>query len=210
MPRVDERRRSSPAAGDRRIRKTQRALREAFIALVLERGYDAVTVEQITDRADVARATFYMHFGDKEQLLTKLFEELTAELVESMPTAVRTNLVRDLYAHAAQYRDLYRVCLRGAGHGRARAAYLDVVAAKAEAVFGERRRVSKQAARLPLPVLGRAFGGAHVALLEDWLEQEARPSVDSAAQMQRELLAKGFGWALGIQPDDLGAAFPGI
>ena len=203
-------RRRDTNAGDRRIRKTQHALREAFVALVLERGYDAVTVEDIADRADVARATFYKHFADKEELLTTLFEELTGELVEGMPTTVRTNLVRDLYAHAEQYRDLYLVCLRGAGNGRARAAFLDVVAAKAEAVFAQRRRVSKRDLRVPLPVLGRAFAGAHVALLENWLEQERRPSVESAAQMQRELLAKGFGWALGILPDDLDAAFPGL
>src|SRR5689334_8627333 len=102
---------------DRRVRRTQRALREAFVGLVLEHGYDGVTIEDITERADVARATFYAHFDDKEQLLTTLFEEITTELserltrVDHVPEHIRTDAVAGFYEHAAQYRDLYRVCL---------------------------------------------------------------------------------------------------
>jgi AcrR family transcriptional regulator len=45
---------------DRRIRRTRATLRDALIALILERGFDSITVQDITDRANLARATFYL------------------------------------------------------------------------------------------------------------------------------------------------------
>ena len=54
---------------DRRVRKTRKALRDALVELTLEKGYAAVTVGDIADRADVGRTTFYAHFTDKEDLL---------------------------------------------------------------------------------------------------------------------------------------------
>jgi AcrR family transcriptional regulator len=192
---------------DRRVRKTQRALREAFIALVLERGYAAVTVEDVTDRADVARATYYKHFADKEELLTTLFEEMTSDvsarlaLVEGAPSTIRTWGDRLLYEHALQFRDLYLVCLRGAGNGRARAAYLDVIAGATESIFAERLRASGKEPLVPLPMLSRAFAGAVVALIEQWLELEPRPDVETRIYLQKKLLTNGFAWALGMLPD---------
>ena len=50
----------------RRVARTKAAIEDAFVQLVLERGYDQVTVEDITDRADLARATFYAHYPNKE------------------------------------------------------------------------------------------------------------------------------------------------
>jgi AcrR family transcriptional regulator len=54
---------------DRRIQKTQRALREALTILIGEKPYDDIAVKEILDRANVGRSTFYMHFRDKDELL---------------------------------------------------------------------------------------------------------------------------------------------
>jgi len=54
---------------DRRIQKTQRALREALTSLIGEKSYDDIAVKEILDRANVGRSTFYMHFRDKDELL---------------------------------------------------------------------------------------------------------------------------------------------
>jgi AcrR family transcriptional regulator len=47
---------------DRRIRRTQKSLHEALISLVLEKNYNSITVQEILDRADIGRSTFYTHF----------------------------------------------------------------------------------------------------------------------------------------------------
>lgn len=72
--------RNSPE--DRRIQRTRRSLREALVALMIERGYEALTVQDILDRANVGRSTFYTHFRDKDELLVSGLEQLRAALAE--------------------------------------------------------------------------------------------------------------------------------
>lgn len=54
---------------DRRTRRTRQLLRDAFVALLKEKRYEDVSVQDIIERADVARSTFYVHYVDKEDLL---------------------------------------------------------------------------------------------------------------------------------------------
>ena len=58
-----------PKRPDRRVVRTRRRLKEALLGLIREQPYDAVTVQDIIDRADVGRSTFYSHFRSKEELL---------------------------------------------------------------------------------------------------------------------------------------------
>src|SRR5207247_11310009 len=67
---------------DRRVRRTRQLLQDALIAMVIEKGYDATTVQDIIDRANVGRATFYAHFADKQTLLTSRLEDLRGVLTE--------------------------------------------------------------------------------------------------------------------------------
>jgi AcrR family transcriptional regulator len=59
----------TPNVNDRRVQRTRRLLHEAFISLILERGYDAVTIRDVVQRAGVGRSTFYTHFADLEEVL---------------------------------------------------------------------------------------------------------------------------------------------
>jgi len=69
---------------DRRVRRTHDALRAALLELILEHGFEATTVLQITERANVGRSTFYAHYADKEDLLQGSIEGLRAWLEEHM------------------------------------------------------------------------------------------------------------------------------
>jgi AcrR family transcriptional regulator len=72
---------------DRRVRRTRRALRAALLELVTERGYDKVTVQDVLDRADVGRSTFYAHFRDKDALFASCFDDLRAGLQRDLDHA---------------------------------------------------------------------------------------------------------------------------
>jgi AcrR family transcriptional regulator len=61
---------------DRRVRRTRESLRGALLSLIMEKRYERITVQDIIDRADVGRSTFYAHFRDKEDLLVYGLEEL--------------------------------------------------------------------------------------------------------------------------------------
>jgi AcrR family transcriptional regulator len=74
---------AEPPAVDRRTRRTKRALQTALLNLAEEKDLESITVREITDRADINRATFYQHFRDKDELISSaldaLFEEVTVE-----------------------------------------------------------------------------------------------------------------------------------
>ena len=65
---------------DRRVVRTRRAIREALIELSLEIGYERVTVRRLTDRADIAYATFYRHYQNKDEVLTECFRSIVQEV----------------------------------------------------------------------------------------------------------------------------------
>jgi AcrR family transcriptional regulator len=72
---------------DRRVRRTQGLLQRALLSLVQEQGYERITVQDILDRADVGRSTFYAHYRDKEDLLLSGFEDIRSALTEERDAA---------------------------------------------------------------------------------------------------------------------------
>ena len=64
---------------DRRVRRTRERLQQALIELIGDRGYDAVTIQQIVDRANVGRTTFYAHYGSKDDLFMSCHEAIVSE-----------------------------------------------------------------------------------------------------------------------------------
>jgi AcrR family transcriptional regulator len=71
---------SAPKRRDRRIERTQQLLRGALRSLIQEKSFEALTVQEIIDRANIGRATFYSHFDNKDDLLASGFEDLRASL----------------------------------------------------------------------------------------------------------------------------------
>ncbi len=68
---------------DRRQKKTREAILNAFAALLSEKNYNQISVQEIIDAADVGRTTFYSHFETKDYLLKELCEELSRHMIES-------------------------------------------------------------------------------------------------------------------------------
>jgi len=73
---------------DRRIIKSQEAIKKAVIALMSEKNFDDITIQDISDRANVHRATIYLHYADKFDLLDKLIEEHINELWRKRDTVL--------------------------------------------------------------------------------------------------------------------------
>jgi AcrR family transcriptional regulator len=76
---------------DRRILKSQEAIKKALIELMSEKNFDQITIQDISDRANVSRKTIYLHYQDKFDLLDKLIEEHINELREMCESAPETD-----------------------------------------------------------------------------------------------------------------------
>src|SRR3989304_9359430 len=64
---------------DRRVQRTPERLQKALIELISERGYDAITIQDIVDRANVGRTTFYLHYRNKDDLFMSCHEAIVSE-----------------------------------------------------------------------------------------------------------------------------------
>lgn len=102
---------------DRRIGRTRKLMHEALMSLIVEKGYEAITVQDILDRADVGRSTFYTHYRDKDELLLSGFDHLRS-LFEQQQQALLTakhgdkgpefNFILELFRHTGQHHKLYK------------------------------------------------------------------------------------------------------
>lgn len=105
-------------ARDLRVRRTQKLLREALVALIEEQRFDTLTVEAITERAMVSRAAFYRHYQDKYDLVEQIFEEAMQTMVDDIDQSW-SQVAQDqppdafvrLFEHFIVYRRLYRALL---------------------------------------------------------------------------------------------------
>ena len=191
----------------RRVARTKAAIEDAFVQLVLEHGYEQVAVEDISGRADLARATFYAHYSNKEAVLFSVFNRLIEDLMQRIAyqsgpwNEVRRDAIQAAYKHAAEMPDLYRACLSDA---RTRQAYLSTLSRYVEQNYRHRLDALNKQSRVPIPLMARAFVGAHVAVLEAWLAGELTGDVEQLASMTLDLLIAGAAWANGFGLDELG------
>jgi len=184
---------------DRRIKRTRRSLKDALLALILEKGFTAVTVEEIADRADVGRTTFYLHYHDKEDLLLESISELADSLVEQISQVPMmdsktgqpavSQAVKVTFCHAAENPDLYKVILQsGARHGARRlreimnqavGQIMDGIAQR------EARTINPQ---VPMPVLSNYLVGSWIGIMTWWLEEDMPYSPEEMAGMFEKVI----------------------
>jgi AcrR family transcriptional regulator len=183
------------AAPDRRVRRTRKLLHDAFLALVIEQGYEKTTIQHILDRADVGRSTFYVHFSDKEALLTASFDGMRDQLEHELATIDATSQIDVtlpaalLFEHAYRNQRVYRA-LCGRQGGALVQRYL-------RRLIGDllRKHLRPQFTRagtgVPADVAAEFYTSAALGLLVWWIDHEFRNGPAWLTATYRTLAAPG-------------------
>ncbi|GAB1792372.1 TetR/AcrR family transcriptional regulator [Priestia megaterium] len=87
---------------DRRIARTQEAIKKAFLELMSEKSFDSITIQNIADRANINRATVYLHYLDKFDLLDKIMEEHIENMSDFCESEADLNWI-DSTIHCMEY-----------------------------------------------------------------------------------------------------------
>jgi AcrR family transcriptional regulator len=183
-------------APDRRVRRTRTALQEALITLMSEKGYEAVTVQDIIDRADVGRSTFYTHYTDKDDLLRDNIAGLRAlvERPEPAEPANRRRLLRfslPFFRHVHVQRRLARALFGGDGGGsvlrQVEGLLGDVVRAELAPLFP-----ADAPTRVPPEAVVQYVVGALWSLLNWWLTTDTPTSPEDADRIFQMLVTPGI------------------
>lgn len=183
---------------DRRVRRTRRQLSNAMLELLVERDYESITVQEITTRADLNRATFYHHFNHKDELLAAALEDRFDELVASfgdLPTGIalwddRTPELLT-FRHVAEHAPLYKVLLgdRGMGHVIHR-----IINYMARITQTKLRTAHPPHTTSPIPdaVIAHHVAGSLFALVSWWVTNNLPYTPEEMAEMSHQLCANGI------------------
>lgn len=189
---------------DRRVQRTRELLQAALIALIRERGYEAVTIQEIADRASAGRTTFYLHYVDKDDLFMSCHEAIVGSF-QLGPRFLRTR--EALLAANAQpglaaafgHLEAMRAQLAPLFSGKHSALLLrrlrDWNAHEIEA--GLRVAFPEAESGVALDLLAHELAGAQISLLQWWLS-ERRPHTpeqlaESYHRLQRAAIRDAFG-----------------
>ena len=185
---------ASNEKGDRRTRRTRRHLCEAMLALLVERDYESITIQEITSRADVNRATFYHHFERKEELLAAALENQFDDLVASFGDLPGGKLVWHdrtpetlTFRHVAEHAALYKVLLSDRGLSSVIYRIINYIARHAQ----NKLPPPVAGSEIPLPIIAQHMAGSLFALLSWWLEHEMPYSPEIMAEMSHTLCTQG-------------------
>ena len=182
---------------DRRVQRTRQLLRDALIALILEKGYDKITVQNIIDRANLGRSTFYAHYLDKEDLLESGLEKLRKELgqhlagedaVEGSEWLLLPSLA--LFRHTGEYHHLYKAMIGGKGIDVVVKTIHDALIAHAQTHLEQLVAKGEQPSVPPL-VIVTYLVGALQALLTWWLDNDMPYPPEQMDEMFRQLTKPG-------------------
>jgi AcrR family transcriptional regulator len=161
------------STADRRVRRTRAALTGALMALMVEKDYASITVQDLIDRADVGRSTFYAHFTDKSDLLHEALSGLQAVL-EPGPGAPSGDPRRplrfsgEMFRHVRDQRALLRSLFRRPG-GDEVIAEIEQVLVKVVQGELEALAIPEGTTRVPVDLLARGVVGAYLATLSWWV-----------------------------------------
>ena len=192
---------------DRRVQRTRALLQEALLTLIEEKGYAAVTVQDILDRANLGRSTFYMHYRDKDDLLVSGFDHLKTLFETSAPHPQSTSrqapprnasLSLAFFRHAAEQQRLYKAMVGKRG-GEVVQKYLYQYVADLLKSHLEQRFPGTADLAVPREVVVHYFVSSFLALLRWWLDHDMPYTADQMDAMFNALTMPGIKKAMGTK-----------
>jgi AcrR family transcriptional regulator len=196
---------------DRRVQRTRELLQKALLELIDERGYDAITIQEIVDRANVGRTTFYLHYGSKDDLFMSCHEAIVSEFdagpLYPHPLSKEQLLSPEIppwmtlaYRHLENARARLNPIFQGKDGPLILRRIRDWSAQEIEANL--RSAFTETASTIPFDVLANYLAGARIALMQWWLEKRHPHSPETLAQTFHRLQRAAIRDALGLHDDE--------
>ena len=184
---------------DRRIQRTKKSLRDALVELILEKHYDAISVQDIIDRADVGRSTFYLHFRDKEDLFRgdwqRVVEHFVAQMTAENLLAGRIFLIRELFHHLKDFHHFYRALVKSGKVDQLFSLGQKHLTEKIEARINSVLAPGAQT-NLPIPILANYLASEVFAQLKWWLDRDMPYPPERMDEIFHRLIVPGFRFGL--------------
>jgi AcrR family transcriptional regulator len=193
---------------DPRVVRTRQMLRDALVSLIAEKGFDALTVQDIADRATLNRATFYLHYQDKHDLLVKSLHDAIDELIADIGTLNENGQlvfegpqrpIKRVFEHVAQHRRFYQVMMGAEGVPSFIAGVRDYIAEITQQWLKMLQPAPENSA-VPLDIVANSLSWSLLGVLLWWLEHDMPHSPEFMAEQFRLLITSDLRQVLGLKP----------
>jgi len=181
---------------DARVRRTRDALGDALVALMQEKPFDTITVQDVLDRANVSRSTFYTHYSDKDGLpmsdAEEFFEAISMALSQHGDKSDRVFPVQEFFAHLADVQPFFKALVKSGKFQE------NMELARGHFARGIERRLAElpRGRSIPpneLPAIAFTHAGALLSLLTWWLDRGMRESPAEMDQLFHRMVWNGLG-----------------
>ena len=192
--------------GDRRVQKTRKALHDALISLLLENNYDSITVQQVLDRANVGRSTFYTHFQDKDELLTTRIHDLGSTLFSAQQRGKVSSrrhesiiaFSRAMFEHAHAFRNVYHALLNTQAWPLVRQQIQDILTELIQRECrSEIQKLKEASSDVPVDLFVYFLAATFMSVMTWWLDRRSRLSPEKIDQVFRSLVMPTVNAVLG-------------
>ena len=201
---------------DRRVQRTLQALRTSLLELIKEKDYDEISIEEITERANVGRTTFYKHYKDKEDLLMEEFSATMyerAQALSEIPFSVWVPISEEdlqknmalqplllVFEHIHNNSELYNLLLNSTNSSkiieRIRNVSTDAIVKFAEAKM--ETDPIPLLSEVPIEFFAAFFSGALISVVGWWIKEDMRHSPEEVTNMFRSLFFSGATGTFGL------------
>jgi AcrR family transcriptional regulator len=175
---------------DRRSQRTRHLVSAAFVQLLREKGYSAITVGDIIERANIGRSTFYSHYRDKDDLFVSELDRVIEVLGSRIPTQNEMPFFPSLglFRHVGEEYELYKALVWTPG--------IDLLIKHLQKSLTQRiEQGFQQAGReleIPIPVLATYIAGSFLTLLKWWFENNMIYSPEQMDEIFKKLITSGI------------------
>lgn len=175
---------------DRRSQRTRRLLSEALVELIPEKGYSAITVSDLIERANIGRSTFYSHYRDKDDLFASETDRVIEALSQhiSNPEEFPYFPSLGLFQHVGEAYDLYKALVWSAGIE----AFIKHMQKSLSQRIEHGLQKSGKEFDLPIAILANFIAASFLTLLKWWLENKMTYSPEEMDEMFRKLAVSGI------------------
>ncbi|MFI3544930.1 TetR/AcrR family transcriptional regulator C-terminal domain-containing protein [Mammaliicoccus sciuri] len=189
-------------AEDRRVRKSKRAIKQAFIQLLKENNLDRITIQQISDLADVNRGTFYLNYEDKYALLDEMENEQIEKIkgfvdIRKMDLSTKTSdrfiedfankIIKNVITHIEHNIEFYQVILNLERKSQIEEQLADIVRSNIKHLIGNKDNVFG----IPENYYLSYVVGSMMSMIKYWVSDENRESVEELVNYVSTIASTG-------------------
>ncbi len=181
---------------ERRRQQTHELLIQTTLQLVLEKGFDAISIQDITDRADLGRGTFYIHFRDKEEVVWTAIQGLALELEQEVHQQYKDGIpdqpeyygLLNIFRHVDKNRDLYRLSFSKRGSATLTRRLQELLAAILLTDLQRLPVLRDPTSDVPMEIVAQMMTGLITHMIIWWLDTSSDYTAEQMAGMLYQTL----------------------